>query len=53
MDGYCRPFDNAATGYSRSEALEVIFLQKRKDARRCYATLIHSKINCDGYKDEG
>lgn len=52
-DGYCRPFDEKATGYTRSEAITVLFLQKRKDARRCHATIVHSKINCDGYKSNG
>uniref|UniRef100_A0A336MX78 CSON007834 protein n=2 Tax=Culicoides sonorensis TaxID=179676 RepID=A0A336MX78_CULSO len=53
MDGYCRPFDKNASGYTRSEAISTVFLQKRRDAKRCYATLVHSKINCDGYKEQG
>ncbi|XP_063708978.1 fatty acid synthase-like [Culicoides brevitarsis] len=52
-DGYCRPFDQNATGYTRAEAISAIFLQKRKFAKRVYATVVHSKINCDGYKPEG
>ena len=31
----------------------MFFLQKRKNAKRVYATLVHSKTNCDGYKEEG
>ncbi|XP_063696021.1 fatty acid synthase-like [Culicoides brevitarsis] len=53
MDGYCRPFDKNASGYTRSEAISAIFIQKRKLAKRVYATLIHTKVNCDGYKPEG
>ncbi|XP_055540270.1 fatty acid synthase-like [Wyeomyia smithii] len=52
-DGICRPFDKNATGYSRSEAVCAIFLQKAKDAKRIYGNLVHSKTNCDGFKPEG
>lgn len=52
-DGYCRPFDKDASGYTRAEANCCLFLQRRKDAKRVYATLVHSKTNCDGFKEEG
>lgn len=52
-DGYCRPFDKDASGYTRSEAISVVFLQKAKDAKRVYADVIYSKTNCDGFKEEG
>ncbi|XP_021703368.1 fatty acid synthase [Aedes aegypti] len=52
-DGYCRPFDKDATGYTRSEAVCAVFLQKAKDAKRVYGHIIHSKTNCDGFKPEG
>ncbi|XP_049533141.1 fatty acid synthase-like isoform X3 [Anopheles darlingi] len=52
-DGYCRPFDKCASGYSRSEANAVILLQKAKDAKRIYAHVVNTKTNCDGYKLEG
>uniref|UniRef100_A0A182X139 Uncharacterized protein n=1 Tax=Anopheles quadriannulatus TaxID=34691 RepID=A0A182X139_ANOQN len=52
-DGYCRPFDKNASGYSRSEANAVILLQKAKDAKRIYAHVVNTKTNCDGYKLEG
>lgn len=52
-DGYCRPFDNSASGYVRSEVICVTFLQKAKDAKRIYAKVLYSKTNCDGYKSEG
>lgn len=52
-DGYCRPFDNGASGYVRSEVICVVFLQKAKDAKRIYAKILYSKTNCDGHKTEG
>lgn len=50
--GFCRPFDEKANGYMRSETVSVIYLQKAKDAKRIYATIVHAKTNCDGYKQE-
>lgn len=52
-DGRCKAFDESADGYVRSEAVSVVFLQKAKDAKRVYATLVHSKLNCDGFKEQG
>ncbi|XP_031348358.1 fatty acid synthase-like [Photinus pyralis] len=52
-DGMCKPFDEDAKGYARSETVSVVFLQKAKDARRIYAQLLHSKTNSDGYKEQG
>lgn len=52
-DGYCRPFDHKASGYTRSEAVCVMYLQRKKDAKRIYANVIYSKANCDGFKIEG
>jgi len=43
----------AGDGYCRSEAIVAVYLQKKESARRIYATLIHSKTNSDGYKDQG
>lgn len=40
-------------GYCRSEAIMAIFLQKTADCRRIYATVVHCKANCDGYKEQG
>lgn len=45
--------DEDATGYVRGEAVAVIFLQRAKNAKRIYATVLHAKTNCDGYKEEG
>lgn len=52
-NGYCRPFDVDASGYTRSEAVCVFLLQKAKHAKRIYAKVLYSKTNCDGYKPEG
>lgn len=52
-DGMCKAFDADGKGYVRSEAVSVLFLQKAKDARRVYATVIHSKTNTDGNKVQG
>lgn len=52
-DGYCRPFDHKASGYTRSEAICVMYLQRAKDSKRVYANVVYSKANCDGYKTEG
>ncbi|XP_067215658.1 fatty acid synthase-like [Linepithema humile] len=52
-DGYCRPFDNAASGYTRAEIVSVVYLQKAKNAKRIYAICKHAKLNNDGYKKEG
>ncbi|XP_029644700.1 fatty acid synthase isoform X1 [Octopus sinensis] len=52
-DGCSKSFDASANGYVRSEAVVVIFLQKAKNAKRIYATLVHSKNNADGNKERG
>ncbi|CAB0015645.1 unnamed protein product [Nesidiocoris tenuis] len=52
-DGRCKVFDEKANGYCRSEAICAMLLQKKKDARRVYARVMHVKTNCDGFKDQG
>lgn len=52
-DGFCRPFDHKASGYTRSEAVCVMYLQRKKGSKRIYANLVYSKVNCDGFKIEG
>lgn len=37
----------------RSDTIAVVYLQKAQDAKRIYATFVHSKTNCDGFKEEG
>lgn len=52
-DGFCRPFDHKASGYTRSEAVCVMYLQRKRNAKRIYANVVYSKANCDGFKIEG
>lgn len=52
-DGYSRVFDEKASGYVKSEAVVCIFIQKYKDARRCYAKIVHLKSGADGKKPDG
>ncbi|XP_014291398.1 fatty acid synthase [Halyomorpha halys] len=53
QDGKCKTFDASADGYVRSEAVVSILLQKAKDAKRNYATVVNSRANTDGTKPEG
>ncbi|XP_045454233.1 fatty acid synthase-like [Melitaea cinxia] len=43
MDGKTKSFDNDPTGCAKSEAINILFLQKAKDARRIYAEVVHVK----------
>jgi fatty acid synthase, animal type len=52
-DGACRAFDANGTGYVRSETVATVFIQKRTNAKRFYATVLHSKTNTDGWKKDG
>ncbi|XP_021929696.1 fatty acid synthase-like isoform X3 [Zootermopsis nevadensis] len=52
-DGSSKVFDRDANGCVRSEAICVMFLQKARDAKRVYATVVHAKTNSDGFKDRG
>ncbi|XP_059474548.1 fatty acid synthase-like [Neocloeon triangulifer] len=52
-EGKCKSFDASANGYVRSETVAMVFLQKAKDSRRIYATVVHTKTNCDGFKEQG
>lgn len=52
-DGKCKVFDSSARGYVRAETISAVLVQKASDARRIYATIIHTKVNVDGAKEEG
>lgn len=52
-EGMCKAFDASGNGYVRSEAVVAIYLQKVSDAKRIYATVVHSKSNTDGFKEQG
>lgn len=47
-DGYSRIFDEEASGYVRSESICALFLQKSRNAKRIYAKVVYSNVNCDG-----
>ncbi|XP_028036542.1 fatty acid synthase-like [Bombyx mandarina] len=43
MDGKTKSFDRHADGCAKSEAINVLFLQKAKNALRIYAKIVHVK----------
>ena len=52
-DGISKVWDEDADGFVKSEAIVCVLLQKKSQAKRIYATVIHSKNNVDGYKIGG
>lgn len=52
-EGSCKSFDASGNGYSRSEAIVAVYLRKAPVAKRIYATIVHTKNNSDGYKEQG
>ncbi|KAL8612603.1 hypothetical protein ACOMHN_006589 [Nucella lapillus] len=52
-DGKCKSFDASGDGYCRSETVGTVFLQKASDAKRVYATVVHTGTNADGNKEQG
>ena len=40
-------------GYCRSETVGTVFIQKASDAKRIYATVVHTGNNADGNKEQG
>ena len=53
QDGISKVWDKDADGFVRGESVSCIFLQKKGDAKRIYATVIHTKNNVDGFKKTG
>ncbi|KAB0796701.1 hypothetical protein PPYR_10762 [Photinus pyralis] len=51
--GKCNAFDQTGDGYVRAEAAVALLLQRTRNARRVYATVLGAKLNMDGYKDQG
>ncbi|CAF4885072.1 unnamed protein product [Pieris macdunnoughi] len=52
-DGVTKSFDKNAHGCAKSEAINVLFLQRAKDALRIYAEVVHVKSEfCGLPKDE-
>lgn len=45
--------DSSADGYSKSEAVVSIFLQKKQESINRYASIFATKVSTDGWKEEG
>ncbi|KAH7644723.1 fatty acid synthase-like protein 3 [Dermatophagoides farinae] len=52
-DGKCKVFDKNADGFVRSETVSSLFLMRKSQAKRIYATVLHAKTNTDGFKTIG
>lgn len=52
-DGISKTFDHKASGFIRADAACAVFLQKKEYAKRVYATLVYTKTNNDGFKENG
>ncbi|KAF7488070.1 Fatty acid synthase [Sarcoptes scabiei] len=50
---YSCVWDKRADGFVRSETIGTLILQRRSQAKRIYATVLHSKVNSDGFKSVG
>ena len=46
-------WDEEANEFVRGEAVVSLFLQRKSDAKRIYATVLHSRVNIDGNKKVG
>lgn len=51
--GHSKSLDKSADGYGRSEAICCVMLQLRPEAKRIYSTIVNSRSNNDGYKEQG
>ncbi|CAG2102324.1 unnamed protein product, partial [Medioppia subpectinata] len=51
--GVSAPMDASADGYVKSDAVCAVLLERRRDARRLYATLRAVRLNANGYKPDG
>lgn len=51
--GKCKFLDENRDGFVKSESIVVVYLQKRKNARRVYATVKGCGTNTDGFKIDG
>nr|CAD7411320.1 unnamed protein product [Timema poppensis] len=52
-DGNNRSFDDDASGFALSEGIVTMYLQKAKDAKRIYASIVHSQFECYGDRKSG
>ncbi|XP_063539371.1 fatty acid synthase-like [Cydia strobilella] len=53
LDGKNKSYDKSADGCVRSEGINVLFLQKAKDALRIYADVVYSKVKYIAHKHPG
>ena len=53
FDGLPKVWDETADGFVRGEAVCCLFLQRKPDAKRIYATILNSGVNVDGNKRMG
>nr|QCW07584.1 fatty acid synthase 4 [Blattella germanica] len=49
-DGRTKSFDASANGYARSDGVAVMILQKAKDAKRIYASIVHSSFEMNVHR---
>ncbi len=52
-EGRSKVWDEDADGFVRGETVASVFLQRKSNAKRIYATVLHSRINIDGNKNMG
>ena len=52
-DGIPKVWDEGADGFVRGECVTCLFLQKRSDSKRIYATVLNAGVNIDGNKKMG
>ena len=52
-DGIPKVWDEKADGFVRGETVACLFLQRKSDAKRIYATVLSTGVNIDGNKRMG
>jgi fatty acid synthase len=53
FDGIPKVWDESADGFVRGETVACLFLQRKDNAKRIYATVLNSGVNIDGNKTMG
>ncbi len=52
-NGISKVWDEDSDGFVRGETVACLLLQKKSNAKRIYATVLHSRTNVDGNKNMG